>query len=356
MAFFDPTPFCYYYGYKLPGVTITAGDATCGRGFHLAAPCEIWGVRFFNSIPGGPTMRAGLWKGHGGSAVEQTDQRIEISNCPTGIITVGFPEPYIADWADLADQVAGTQGYQIGIWDTSGTYYQDNNGSARSVIRTNDYGPIGQCYYGWVNQGRKNTGGGWGAPDDAVTGFQAIDPMVLPTDDSYEPRHFAQLYGSRHSGISTGTSSKTIGQRFVIKEAGSKCYGVEFYTHDSGSWTAKCSLWAPDASQLATATVNCTGQGVYQAMFSAPLTITDAHMARQLTGGNEQFSVGVYNQTNTNYTYTTTTPLVIPIDYLSMWLSHHMNETPSAYSAGDARPTLLSGTEIYPVSPIIGRT
>jgi hypothetical protein len=265
-----------------------------------------------------------------------------------------FPVAYVADWDDLAAQRAGTQGYQVGTWDISGTYRQNNGGASLGIINTNDYGPIGQCYYGWADSGKRSTSG-WAAPDDVAAAFQAMDPLVLPTDDSYEPRLYANLYGSRHPNITTGTADKTIGQRFIIKEAGVKCYGVEFYTHDAGSWTAKCSLWAPDGSQLATTTVACTGQGLYQALFSSPLTITDAHMARQVSGANEQFSVGIYNNTNTNYTHSTTTTQILPWDYQSMMMSWHMNERAAAWVASDARPNAAHASEIYPVSPLISR-
>jgi len=167
----------------------------------------------------------------------------------------------------------------------------------------------------------------------------------------WSPVDMAPLFG-----ITNNAGDKTTGIRFSVYKPGRgniKCTGIRF-RWAGGARSIKVTLWrgnyggADPISAVATKTnaVIVTGPGIYSILFDTPYTLV----------GTDYFGywrAAVYDTTAVNYTSCGGSGTRHP-DYNLFWAGPNffINQL-TQHAVGDARPTLETGVEEYPVEPIL---
>jgi phage tail-like protein len=138
--------------------------------------------------------------------------------------------------------------------------------------------------------------------------------------------------------VSAQSADVTNGAYFVFMSTG-LIQGARFYTAVSGAHTYRIKLWHPDASQLRTVDVPCSGPGVYDAIFASSYEVTLDDIAEQTFSvgtATARFCLSMYETTGTYWTRSTAAEL--SEDYRAgYWLASLYY--PRYTDAGDVRPT-----------------
>jgi len=352
MAKYSPTPFTDFFS----STTTTANNnETVGKKFYFSAPCEFVGIKFYNVIAGGD-FRLGVWL----NGAEQVSYRKEISNTAIGVVSVLFDTSLVVTWDTIGTTQHFESGtfYNLALWERNASQYMYSTKSTKYSFNDNMNLHLGDS--AWIAHdrgGRTQSDAGWAEPVSQGL-VVALDPLIIRTLDTYDPTPFPNL-ASYHGGIALISDDRTVGHEFHILPPASDTEfvyidGVRFYTYDEDPWTAKCSLWDPGSNQLATNTVACTGRGVYDCMFGAPVQIVRADVENQSADG---FMAGVYNQTNNNVTEVNISPAPYPLIPYCWTAYRHTRFLPSeglpnGWRPGDLSPTFAQASRWYPVAPL----
>ena len=140
------------------------------------------------------------------------------------------------------------------------------------------------------------------------------------------------------SPVSEVSGNYTSGIKFFVGKAPSlKCSGVRAYGFNGRSY--RLSIWGPTGTRLASIDFTCTSTGIFQALFSSPVLLSNNTEYRisiwQITGA--------YNNVRTTG-YTTNPPFINPYLYITAI---------SLYATGDAAPTIGGGNDRYAIDPIL---
>ena len=310
VKYYEPRPFSHYYGNN-PNFdwTVKSGNYCTRRGFWLWWPVTAYGVQFWNKIAGGPTMRVGLFNSN--HVVLASG---ELTNCPEGLVQVTFSAPYEVTWTDIQTQNDLQYiCFYTGIWDTSGTSYMETGTPLADLMYDNDSGMMGKSIF--CSQYSAKTPGWDGTPTTCLRQAQDLIAVCSWSEDyDITPASYHQGLYARVPTLASPASAQTVGRKFYIKEPGATIYGVRFYTYDTNPWTAQCGLWSPynawyptygnpSTVLLRSATVNCIGRGIYDCLFEIPYTVLESDFIAM--GDANKFTIGVFNQTNVNYSHGT---------------------------------------------------
>lgn len=140
------------------------------------------------------------------------------------------------------------------------------------------------------------------------------------------------------------SGSNTVGYTFTVLAGGGTFRGVNLRWKNSGSTdTVKVSIWDPSnvlvAASVVTFTLANAGDGYFYMAFAAPLT---------LAAGT--YTIGVF-QNNSRYCSLAVTPTA------SQNLGgNYVFTTATLYSAGDARPASVPGSEKYWIVELVPST
>lgn len=137
------------------------------------------------------------------------------------------------------------------------------------------------------------------------------------------------------------SGSFSVGVKFSPRGA-CVCSGVRFYWVVASSKTVKVTLWTDGGSSLATATQTVASTGLFEKLFTTPVSLTAGALYR----------VGAWQDDGANYTKANGPSLTFPTFPFftgDMYTLHNHN----FFVAGDAMPTTAAVSEVYGVDPIL---
>lgn len=120
------------------------------------------------------------------------------------------------------------------------------------------------------------------------------------------------------------------------------CSGIRFYWVVSTTKTVKVTLWTDGGSSLATANQTVAATGLFETLFTTPISLTAGTLYR--VGAWQNDGLNYTKENGPNFTFPT-----FPFFTGDMYTLHNHN----FFVAGDAMPTTAAISEVYGVDPIL---